>query len=212
MPIPYSISYNFKYENDENWSQEAVFESIILAFQNVDSKTYEIGENTLKFTEQTSIIRFQYPTEILVKANSQEIHIKINVKLVELLKIILIVTVLIAFISTFSVDNYLLFTFGFAVIFYILNIIFIHTYLKQKIQSTTFYRNMFPDSEEMTNTQEEWINNPNKCAACGYNIIDTDINCPECGIRLRANKYTKPLNISKYKDNSIRYHYKEKPK
>ena len=89
MSIPYSIIFNFRYDNDENWSQEAIFEAIVFAFQDVKSNTYKIGENNLEFIEHTSIIKFQYHTEITVEVDSDQILIKTHVKLIELLKIIL---------------------------------------------------------------------------------------------------------------------------
>lgn len=33
--------------------------------------------------------------------------------------------------------------------------------------------------------QQEWIKNTNKCDACGCAIADIDVECPDCGLRLR---------------------------
>ena len=37
----------------------------------------------------------------------------------------------------------------------------------------------------ISEVQKEWIQNKNKCDACGYSISDTDVECPDCGLRLR---------------------------
>ncbi|MBI3233678.1 MAG: hypothetical protein HYZ42_06495 [Bacteroidetes bacterium] len=40
------------------------------------------------------------------------------------------------------------------------------------------------DSPEISVEQTQWINDPNRCAACGYPIKQEDIDCPDCGIKL----------------------------
>jgi len=40
------------------------------------------------------------------------------------------------------------------------------------------------DPTEISVEQDQWLNDPNRCAACGYPIKPEDIDCPDCGIKL----------------------------
>lgn len=37
----------------------------------------------------------------------------------------------------------------------------------------------------ISEVQKAWIQDANKCDACGYSISDTDVKCPDCGLTLR---------------------------
>jgi hypothetical protein len=41
------------------------------------------------------------------------------------------------------------------------------------------------DTVAIDEEQKEWINNINKCDACGHLISSTDTQCPDCGLRLQ---------------------------
>jgi hypothetical protein len=58
--------------------------------------------------------------------------------------------------------------------------------------------------------QKKWIRDTSKCPACGEDINDYDLKCPECGIRLRDKARISPFNVSNYKQKRFKYHFKEK--
>ena len=68
------------------------------------------------------------------------------------------------------------------------------------------------NKEEIFNIeQQEWMQNPNKCSACGASISANHIVCPNCGLKIKQNPYTKPLDLSqKNIGDDIKYHYKAK--
>lgn len=67
-----------------------------------------------------------------------------------------------------------------------------------------------PEKESLSDEQELWLNDKNRCPACGYFLSDIDLICPECGLHLKRSRHTIPLDTSKYKNKSVKYHYKKK--
>ena len=64
---------------------------------------------------------------------------------------------------------------------------------------------------EISQEQKQWLNDETKCPACGENIAENDIVCKSCGLKLKQNRYTKPLNLNQKSNGSgIKYHYKER--
>jgi len=66
------------------------------------------------------------------------------------------------------------------------------------------------EQETFSKEQEEWMNDKNRCPACGYFLSDIDLVCPDCGLHLKRSRHTIPLDTSKYKNNPVKYHYKKK--
>lgn len=59
--------------------------------------------------------------------------------------------------------------------------------------------------------QKQWISDPSKCPACGENITKNDIMCKSCGLKIKQNRFTKPLDLQpKTNVGGIKYHYKGK--
>ena len=99
----------------------------------------------------------------------------------------------------------------FSVLFYAVNIFFVSADLVKnlnRIAGNADYN--FAGSEQLSPEQIRWINDPALCSACGARPEIFDLYCPDCGLKFKQNRYSIPLNTSKYKDVTVKYHYVEK--
>ena len=90
----------------------------------------------------------------------------------------------------------------------------IHANIKKQIVDSFSDFGIISENE-LSEEQQLWLVNSNKCPACGNTITEYDLNCPDCGLMLKANKYSSSTDVSKYNDKTINYHYKKdtnKPK
>ncbi len=210
MAFPYTYKLKFVFDNDAHLATHHVFESIIYAFQDVHSQEYLIKPNSIAFTEKMTLLPIKYNTVIRVISVADKIRIEAEVKLMELITLILLLTIIVAFFAKLSVDNLFIFSFLFAISFYTGTIFFIQDYLSKRIRQSSFYQSLYPDQENIQIQQQQWMDDPNKCSACGCDTDSDDVVCPECGLQLKANRHSKPMDVSKYKNNKVNYHYKKK--
>ncbi|MCD6366271.1 MAG: zinc-ribbon domain-containing protein, partial [Bacteroidales bacterium] len=88
-------------------------------------------------------------------------------------------------------------------------------HLKKQFAKTLGLQSFFEENlgaENFSGEQTDWLNDPNKCPACGATIKENDLFCPECGLKLKQNRFTKDLDTTKYRQpaQNIVYHYKKK--
>ncbi len=152
---------------------------------------------------------FKIPFSFEFEVYSDELKYKIHLD--QLLKIILIVIIFSALFSYASLSFFFWFASLFSVLFYSLNILIINGYIHSALSEILAKHNLnISDKESFSEEQKEWMNDKNRCPACGYFLSDIDLICPECGLHLKRNRHTIPLDTSKYKDTDIKYHYKKK--
>jgi len=149
------------------------------------------------------------PFSLEFKMYSSEIKYKVHLD--QLIKIILIVIIFSALFSYTSLSFFFWFASLFSVLFYFLNILIINSYVQSSFTKILENNNLFiSEKETLSEEQKIWLNDKNRCPACGFFLSDIDLICPECGLHLKRNRHTIPLNISKYQNKSIKYHYKKK--
>jgi len=209
MALPYNFEkkYSFSQEDYPHININFLRTAIYNVF--APDKFIEEKENKITFSSNNTLINFRFLFDIFIE-QTDELKLMFVVNLVELLKITLFLLVFIALFSKFAFQNYLLFAGIFIIIFYIANIVFISSYLNRRVDKALLM--MGYNMEDVFNTeQQEWLQNPNKCSACGTTITENNIVCPSCGLKIKQNPYTKPLNISTKKiSNGVKYYYKPK--
>ncbi len=209
MALPYNFEKKYTFSQEDypqinaNYLRTAIFNVF------AEDKFIDEQENKITFSSNNTLVNFRFLFDIFIE-NSEKLKLKFVVNLVNLLKITLFLLVFIALFSKFAFHNYLLFAGVFIFVFYTVNLVFISSYINRKVEKALSM--MGYNREELFNhEQQKWLQNPNKCSACGTSISENHIICPNCGLKIKQNPYTKPLNLSPQKqDNAIKYHYKSK--
>jgi hypothetical protein len=155
-------------------------------------------------------IHFQIEVQkTLINQNS----IGYEIKLSKLLQVCIALILFIAFFSGFKFGGFLWFSVIFTLLFYFVNVLIVDRQVQSIIKSAIDDGDMGEGNEEMlTQKQLEWMNNKTKCPACGEDITEYDMNCPECGLRISDKAKPKPYDLSKYVHKNIKYFFKQKKK
>jgi hypothetical protein len=127
----------------------------------------------------------------------------------------LIFTLIAALFSTFNFVEYFLFSLVVIVLFFWGNATIFIRHLKKQFAGILGLQSFFEENlgaEDFSGEQIRWLNDPEKCPACGATIKEIDLFCPECGLKLKQNRFTKDLDTAKYVEikQNIVYHYKKK--
>lgn len=149
------------------------------------------------------------PFSLELTFSSSEIEYKVYLD--QLIKIILIVIIFSALFSYTSLNYFFWFASLFSFLFYFLNALIINSYVQSSflkiLENSQLY---ISEKEILSEEQQIWLNDKNRCPACGFFLSDIDLICPECGLHLKRSRHTIPLDTSKYQNKPIKYHYKKK--
>lgn len=166
-------------------------------------------ENTLSF-EYKALFNVKYPIEISI-SKKNILQITFEVKLIKLVQISIALVVFTAFFSSLGFSGFLWFSAFLTLGFYGINVLFIENAIQKLIKSTTLYKSLNPITEaNLSKEQLKWMNDVNKCPACGEDLESYDQNCPDCGLKLPRKASLKPFDISKYNNKRLNYIYKAK--
>ncbi len=205
MSFPYTYSDTITFSNNE-LSSKSLRNIIIKELTSGKISGYSENEESglLKLYSPFLKIPFQINIEVTNSEISYSVHLDY------LIKIILAVIIFSALFSYTSLSFFFWFSSLFSVIFYILNILIINSFVSSYILKILKKYNLISSEKEiLTKEQEQWLNDKNRCPACGQYLSTIDLICPECGLHLKRSKHTIPLDISKYKNEPIKYHYKK---
>ncbi len=206
MSFPYTysdkISFSEKQQNPNDIKNSTERELIntyhFSPSENNKSQLFKVNSPFLKI-----------PFSFELSVNTTEINYTIHLD--QLLKIILIVIIFSALFSYASLGFFFWFASLFSVFFYILNIMIMNGYVRSVLSKILKTNKLsVTEQETFSKEQEEWMNDKNRCPACGYFLSDIDLVCPDCGLHLKRSRHTIPLDTSKYKNNPVKYHYKKK--
>jgi hypothetical protein len=152
-----------------------------------------------------SVLYYQYRFLFSFEKENGQSIIRYEYNLLPVFKITLIMILFAAFFSKFSINNLLIFSAIFIILFFGFNIIYINSALKQMILNA-----LMPESlnyeEKLSAEQKDWINNPDKCPACGEEISHFNYTCPECGLSINPKNKKKNVNMTGFY--KIKFKYK----
>ncbi len=197
--------------NDKPVSKDLV-NSILSDFVKDKESNPEKQDSTgFHYIETNTLFKIPYGISLYAVNDESDYQIQYEIEADRLLKIIPAVVVAMAFISFFSINTYLISAAVFVIVFYVVNIFFVSADLLKKLNvavGNTAYD--FGGSEYLSKSQKQWMDDPYLCSACGYPVTDIDLHCPDCGLKLKQNRYSMPLDTSKYQDSEVKYHFKSK--
>ena len=218
MAFPYSFSKQTIFNKDEykGITAEMIRFGLLNAYAN--DEFIEENDCCLVFKSNYSLVNFSYKISIAISENDTEVRLNTKFHLVELLKIIVLLVVFIALFSKFAFNHFLLFSGIFVAVFYLANVIFISSAYNSKLKKSLKFLGLHTDND-ISAEQRKWLNSPELCSACGTKLNKNDLFCPECGLRIKQNPYTKDLDFNNTKsqkqttsqqnDIKINYQYKE---
>ena len=209
MSFPYSITKKFKLSDKkyQGLTKAYIRKAIITVF--ADDEFEKEEENIIRYKSKNSLINFNYHYDIVFD-KAENPNIKFIINLVNLLQITVGLLVMIALLSKFGFRNYLIFSGIFILVFYFVNLAFIQSRISRKVNKAL---NMlgYDNEIDFSPEQKQWLIDETKCPACGENITENDIVCKSCGLKIKQNRFSKPLNLSKNKEQSgVKYYYKGK--
>lgn len=210
MALPYTFNGKIEIPGAENYTAEDVCDILHNELINNELvRELKCEDLKIEFIYR-SLFNIKYPVEVTINKKEPSTLIY-EAKLMKLTQLSIVLIVFIAFFSSFGISGFLWFSAIFTFIFFSLNVLFIESGIQNLIKSTNFYKTLNPGTEgEFSEEQQKWLNDTNKCPACGENLIEYDVNCPECGLKLPRKPIAKPFDVSKYEDKRLNYFYKHK--
>lgn len=210
FPFTYKQKIELFLEDKSLKSAENFFEELISEFSQNKAEIKNYDKNKLSFISKNSLFYVKYPINISFNNVRNDYFIEYEIDLNKLLNITFFVVLFSALFSIFSVTGYLIFAVIFIVAFYSVNLFFINSFVERTILKIAGGNSFdFSGSENISSLQNEWIANPNKCPACGCELNDLILDCPDCGLKIRKNRHSVPLDTSKYQEKNIKYHFKK---
>lgn len=215
MSFPYSYSGKVHlFENSDGKAlpdRFSLLSKINRFIREKEGKRIKRKEDVFAYTEKDTLFNIEYNIELELSIRRGDYTIFYKIEAEALLKVISAAVVVMAFLTFFSITTYLISALIFAVVFYTANVFFVSSALVNKINKFTGNAEYsFEAGENLSPEQKKWLKNPQLCPACGSFLSDFDIDCPDCGLRVKQNRHSVPLNLSKYRENQVEYHYKKK--
>lgn len=191
MSFPYSISKKIIFESTDYWIKDMPdnFHEVFLNALKYSDYKYEEGA----FYSNHSLFSIPFKFNVESQITESKLIIKYHLHLQNLINGIIVMLLLSAFLSRFEFGTFLWVSFVLSVVFYQLSLLIINTGIKKRIKELLqAYRKVKTESDI-----ESWVKENNKeCPACGTTLEDNSLYCEECGLKVRQNAYTKPLNIN----------------
>jgi hypothetical protein len=214
MSFPLSITQKFYIPEDFVKSRKLNTDSALnLVFNELLHREVENLEQKpfgIHYHSEESLFRIPFEIKISFSKDELGIFSFFESRLERFIRIIIAVTVLSSFLSILSIGLFLTFAGLFIFLFYAANVIVIQNNNEKFAAQIFGISNFdFENSEKLTRLQKEWMKDVFRCPACGAYVSEIDLNCPDCGLKVKQNRNSIPLNITKFKDRIVKYNYHE---
>ncbi|OQY01759.1 MAG: hypothetical protein B6I20_07435 [Bacteroidetes bacterium 4572_117] len=210
MSLPYNYKNKISIPESEDIGIDLAISSYLSHIKGLNFAEFKQEGDAISFLTNRLLINLKYNVKLNIKKD-ERIFVEYDIDLMPLIKATIILIVLTAFFSSFGMTVFLWFSFISSLIFYFANLLFVDNFIKKTIKSAYLYLQLNPYLQDgFTDEQRKWLNDKNRCPACGEEITIYDLNCPDCGLKLKQNKHTIPLDVSKYHEKRFKYHYKKK--
>jgi hypothetical protein len=211
MPLPYS--YRHKTELTDDALSGRFPDALAEMYRANGDSVLEKQPGRLLIESKNNLFRQSYEFEIQYRRNNDGADIIYEIKLEPLMRMSIFIIVASAFFLFLSVSEFLIYGSILTVAFFLLNLFFLTAYVSRPIERYTGNSNYDDaDIRAFSKLQKQWENDVYKCTACGADLTDLDLYCPDCGIRVKKGSHEIPVSFTKYQNMSFRYEYKEKKK
>ena len=210
MSLPYSYKNIIEIPESEEVDINYAINSYAEHINNMGFDDFKFKKGIIHFITDYSLIKFKYPVHVNI-IKQELIKVEYEIHLMPLIKITIALIVFIALFSSFGMTGFLWFSFVFSIVFFLVNLMFADSHIQKILKSSDLYLSLNPPEEDgYTDEQKKWLKDHNRCPACGEEINIYDMHCPDCGLKLKQNKFTIPLDVTKYGEKRFKYHYKKK--
>ena len=211
MSFPLSVIQKFyipeEYIKSNKLDIHSVFNLIYNKLSTDGSEKLKQKNSEIRFYPANSLFHIPYEIKISFKHDNLGIYLILESRMDRFIRIILVVTVLSAFLSLLSIQSFLIFSVLFTILFYIVNVIVIQNN-NENYFTQIFGVFDFDENPKMIRLQNEWMKDVNRCPACGTFVGAIDINCPKCDLKVKQDNSI-PLSITKFKEKTVKYIYRE---
>lgn len=218
FPLSYksNIQSNYFSAQTEDYNEQLLRDEILKAFASFNFTDLEINQNSFSFFSKNSLISFKYKLDVKIEKlqlPKNLFKVEYEFQTTSLFNITLIITVLSAFISTFSFLKFIIFIILLSIGFYSINIWFVNFLICKAIKTIPIFSTNDNSDNELEKNQMEWLNDTSKCPGCGATVSETDYECSSCGLKLsKGTKYYKNNDSSVTSGSQVEYHYKPSKK
>ena len=190
MSFPYTLSKKLDFRNSDYWIDDLPSNFNQLFIEALKSKDYTFEDDF--FSSRHSLFSIPFKFEIDSTKEDDFLRIKYNLHLQNLVNGIIVIILLSAFFSRFEFGTFLWSSFLLGLAFYQLSLWIINTGIKKQLyQILSAYKKVKDESDI-----EYWVTENNRnCPACGAILNNQTLFCPDCGLKIRQNAYSKPLTL-----------------
>ncbi len=190
MSFPYSLSKKLDFSQSDYWIDDLPPNINQLLIEALKNKDFKFEDDLFLSSHSLFSIPFRFDIESVKEATF--LRIKYNLHLQNLVNGIIVILLLSAFFSKFEFGTFLWSSFLLGVAFYQLSLWIINTGIKKQLhQILSAYKKVKDESDI-----EYWVKENNRnCPACGAILNNQTLFCPDCGLKIRQNAYSKPLTL-----------------
>ena len=170
----------------------------------------QITDDSAELTSNISLFNINY--EVTVTFSRGTYHSAVfTIQLNNVIFATLGALVASALLSGFTLSHFIWFSVIFTLVFYSVNVWFIVAAVQQRIKKLPqFAPYNFETAERLSDEQQAWLANKERCPGCGESVTEYHTHCPECGLKLPGPRKTSPSSISQFRFKEIHYNYREK--
>lgn len=210
LPFDYTnIIVSPQQEAFNKFSNEDLIDALIRKLPKEKITNLQKHATGLTFTSTHSLFNIKYDVSVEF-FRQPKLQVKYNLQLNNVILVTLGALMAAALFSKFTLSHFIWFSLIFTLIFYTINVWFIASAVKNQIKQLKAFADYdFDTAEKLSKEQQKWLADKEKCPACGEQVTEYHINCPECGLKLPGPRKSSPYNVSRFNFKEIRYDYKE---
>lgn len=181
MSLPQSYSSSILYDLDDF---QPHFVSKLHAEPGIEQK-----DESLIFNNEIFFIPFT--TTFSIDIHNEKVKIPYEIDAIPLIKLITALLLFAGLFSSFTASFFFYYGAIASLLIYIFGLLFVRSQFFGIIKK--YHVNI---EETLSSEQMQWISNPNKCSACGDELLQYQSKCHSCGLQSRPPKRFSPFSTT----------------
>ncbi len=185
MAFPYQIKQVFKLTQPEYRIETLPLSLDSMLSKAISDKGYETKDNWYVGKQALFNVPFRFNIELQKVADG--FHIIYHLQLNNLVNGTLILSLIIGLLARMQFSYFMMFVAIVSMAFYTLSVLIMSGGINSMLKGLF---KAYSVEELAMNYDAE-----NQCPACGHVLEPQQTDCPECGLRVKQNRFTKPLQL-----------------